>query len=208
MPGREFFRGDVRIVRRLDGKRGKKRTGPSLRLPFVFQELDEQFGQRIGFKTGKTVALDFAVRAVVPMHPAIILAVVVFVTDPGVKAAAPLARNEMEGGAPRGLLEAVEMPLAKPGRLMVVLLEGMGDGGAGIGKAMFVARDAFVRIATREQRSAGGTAERITHQCVREVHSRTGEVVDVWGGKVGIAVEAESLTAVLIAENPDDVFWS
>ncbi len=81
------------------------------------------------------------------VNPAIPLAVVVFVTDPGFESAAPFWRPDVYRAAIVALVVTVEVPFAEVGGVEAVVVEDVGEGGHAGGHLVFVTGHALVWIA-------------------------------------------------------------
>ncbi len=205
MPTHVLLGGDVGIVRRLHVQGGEEGLRPPVaaRFPAFPDVVDQQVRQFVGFITGEPVVE--CVFAFAAMDPAIPLAVVVLVPGPDVEAAAPLWRNDVECGAAVALVPAVDVPLAEVGGVIAGLLEGCGDRRLALRQRILVPRDAVLRPAPRQHGAAKRTAQRKPGDGVLEVHPQRRQVVDIRRRDVRIAVAAQGLCAVLVADEPDDV---
>ncbi len=109
------------------------------------------------------------VPALAAVNPAVPLAVVVLVSDPGVEAAAALGRDDVHRCTAFAFVEPVDVPLAEVSGVIAGLLEGLGDGGLALRQRVFVARDAVVRPAAGEHGATEGAAEGEARDGVLEV---------------------------------------
>jgi hypothetical protein len=95
----EFRRRNMGIVRGLDGNDGKERLAlPRFHLFAAFlQVFDQQVGEFIGFIARQPILE--CVLSGAAMHPAVPLAVVVFIANPVVETTTPVGRNNVQAGA-------------------------------------------------------------------------------------------------------------
>ena len=93
------------------------------------------------------------------MEPAVVLGVVVFISQPGVKPS-PAFPGDIVGGRPfLGLLCPVQMPFPQIESIVAVFPEYIGDSGQLRGKEVFMAGDAVVGITAGEQGTPLGAAQ-------------------------------------------------
>jgi len=111
----ELWRGDVRVVRRLDREDRKERL---VILAASFEVVDQEIGERIGF-----VALEAeSILGAGSVNFGVVLGVPIFVTEPVVESA-PLA-----GGNPDHLVASPEVPLSEVSRVITRIAERGRDG--------------------------------------------------------------------------------
>src|SRR5690349_3518086 len=108
------------------------------------------------------------------MHPAVPLRIVVLVTDPSLESSPALARHGVKSRAPGAFLEAVEMPLAKPGGAVAAVVEGVRYRPNLRVELVLMTRDGLVRIAAGEKGAARWAAKGAIHQRVVEVDAAGG----------------------------------
>ena len=116
----------------------------------------------------------------------------------------------MKRRPPVALVPAVDVPLAKIGGVEPVLTKGVGNGGHLRRHLVLVARHALVRIEAGQHRTAKGAAQRKAAHSALIILSLDGQAVDMRGVEVGIAVAAQGMRRVLVAQDPEGVLvgWS
>jgi hypothetical protein len=165
---------------------------------------DEQIRQTVRLESLEPMR--WSILFLTSMHPAVELAVVVFVTNPFVKTATPLRRNHVKRGTARAFPKTIHMPLADPGRVVAGILEGARDGGLVAGKRQLMLGDAPVRIHTSKQRSAKRAAQRIARHAAPGPGEPGGcKVIQVGRAHIAVARIAGGVVSVLITQQPDEV---
>src|SRR5690606_18140583 len=109
---------------------------------------DQQAGEFVGFVSGQTVLE--CVFAFTTVHPAIPLAVVVFVPNPGIETTALFGIGNMRPGAAITLVPSGQMPFSEVARVVSRFFERLGQSGLPVGKRILMPRHALVRIAAGE----------------------------------------------------------
>jgi hypothetical protein len=142
------------------------------------------------------------------VNPTVVLVVIVLVPNPRLKSSTPLGRNNVERPSAGALVKAVEMPLAEVGGVVSVVVEHVGYCLLFGVEPILVAGNRAVGIQSREHRSTEGTAQgKSTYRAVEVGAFGLGQYVDVRGIYIGVTIAAQRLCAMLIAEDPYDV-WS
>jgi len=107
-----------------------------------------------------------SVRARAAVHPTIPLAIVVFITSPRFKAAAPRGIGNKESRAAVSLMPPSEMPFAEVRRVIPVRIEHFGDRFLTLRQRVLVSWHAMMRVAAGEHRSAKRATQRESRKVI------------------------------------------
>ena len=139
------------------------------------------------------------------VQPRVVLRVVVFVAQPRIKAAAAILGNRVKNGAAVLFLKAVEVPLAKPRRVITRSAKGLRNRQQLGRQAHLMTGHGPMWVAPREQRTAIRAAERAAGHSPIKDHAIGGQRVDIGCADIFIAHTAERLRTVLVAKDPDQI---
>ncbi len=111
----------------------------------------------------------------------------------------------MPANLSHSFIKTIEVPFAKIRGIVALIVKGIRDGRHLWRQLILVPRDGFVRITTTDERAAKWAAERRTGDGLFEDDSLFCKTIEMRGADIGITTKAESLAAMLIAKNPDEV---